>query len=597
MADQPAPPRSAPDGRPLPSGASASQSVTPGLYRLLVESVRDYAIFALDPTGNVLTWNTGAELIKGYRPDEIIGKNFSNFYTPEEQAVGKPRRVLEIAARTGQYEEEDWRVRKDGSRFWASVLITALHDASGALVGFAKVTRDLTDRRLAQERELAAVRRLAEEEAERHALEAREAELRALNRELEERAREERALRTLSQTITGAVRVPEVMRQIAEGAIAVSEADGAYVEQIVAPNKDVEVVAVAGSATPPCGQRVAYPGSLTEEIISRREPVFLGRMEGFGAAMAPYLAANCEGCSVLVVPLIGEQSVLGALVLVRARDEQPFAHGIVNRVRTLGDLASITLQRLAALAESERRRAEAEAAVRGRDEVLSIVSHDLRNPLSTVTMSAALLRDPEIPLSEEQRQEQLAVIARSAQRMNRLIQDLLDVARIEGGRFTLCCRCEDAGALASEACEAFRPIAAAKPLTFTCTIEPGSGRILADRDRILQVLSNFLNNAVKFTPKHGRITLQVSGDDRAVRFRVSDTGPGIEPEDAPHVFSRFWQAKRTAHLGSGLGLAIAKGIAEAHHGTVAVESVPGQGSTFSLVVPRSAECANGDALT
>lgn len=118
-----------------------------GRFRLLVESVRDYAVFMLDPRGHVLTWNTGAERIKGYRADEIIGRHFSEFYPPEPRACGFPDRELEVAARAGSFEDEGWRVRKDGSLFWANVVITAMRDASGQLVGFAKVTRDLTQRR------------------------------------------------------------------------------------------------------------------------------------------------------------------------------------------------------------------------------------------------------------------------------------------------------------------------------------------------------------------------------------------------------------------------------------------------------------------
>jgi PAS domain S-box-containing protein len=431
----------------------------------------------------------------------------------------------------------------------------------------------------------------AEAEAARRALAEREQELRRLNAELEDRAREERALRTLAQSITGAVRIHEVMHQIAEGALSVSNAAGAYVEQVVDTDGEVEVVASAGERTPPIGQCLPYPGSLTEEIIEQREPIFLLRMRGIGAAMAPYLDEHCHDCSVLVVPLLSEQGVLGALVLLRKPDEPAFEHGVVTRVRTLADLASIALQRLVALAESERRRTQAEAAVRSRDEVLSIVSHDLRNPVSTVSMSASLLKDPSVALTDAQRAQQLEVIARSAQRMNRLIQDLLDVARIEGGRLTISCRCEDPAALASEACEAFRPIAEEKSLTLACDIAGELRPVLADRDRVLQALSNYLNNAVKFTPAGGRITIRAAAEpDGGVCFAVTDSGPGIAPAELPRVFGRFWQAKRTAHLGSGLGLAIAKGIAEAHRGRVWAESTPGEGSTFFLVLPHSTEC-------
>lgn len=135
------------------------------LALLLVESVNDYAIFALDATGHILSWNRGAQRFKGYEAHEIIGRHFSAFYSPEERAEGKPDSELVIAADVGRFEEEGWRIRKDGSRFWASVVITALRDESGELVGFAKVTRDLTERRLAEHQALEDARRLATAEA------------------------------------------------------------------------------------------------------------------------------------------------------------------------------------------------------------------------------------------------------------------------------------------------------------------------------------------------------------------------------------------------------------------------------------------------
>src|SRR5215510_5790449 len=119
-------------------------------YRRLVEAVVDYAIFQLDTSGRVATWNTGAQRIKGYKQSEIIGKHFSTFYTEEDRKADVPNRALEIAATTGKYEAEGWRIRKDGSKFWAMVVIDAIRDDSGQLVGFAKVTRDITEKREAQ---------------------------------------------------------------------------------------------------------------------------------------------------------------------------------------------------------------------------------------------------------------------------------------------------------------------------------------------------------------------------------------------------------------------------------------------------------------
>ena len=131
--------------REQPAGPRAPE--TTDSFRLLVETVRDYAIFMLDGSGRVLTWNAGAQRLKGYRSQEIIGKHFSCFYPADAVEAGKPARLLALAAREGRVEDEGWRVRQDGSRFWADVIITALRDPDGSVIGFAKVTRDMTERR------------------------------------------------------------------------------------------------------------------------------------------------------------------------------------------------------------------------------------------------------------------------------------------------------------------------------------------------------------------------------------------------------------------------------------------------------------------
>ena len=154
-----------------PFGRTPGSAVAEGsdLYRLLVSSVVDYAIFVLDPTGHVASWNEGAERIKGYRPHEIIGRHFSSFYPLDDIAAAKPDMELEVAAEVGRFEDEGWRVRKDGTLFWANVVITALRAPDGTLVGFAKVTRDLTERRASQLKAVDDARRVAQSEASNRA--------------------------------------------------------------------------------------------------------------------------------------------------------------------------------------------------------------------------------------------------------------------------------------------------------------------------------------------------------------------------------------------------------------------------------------------
>ena len=160
-----------PNGGPTPITPIANSGLADAIkhggriYQLMVESVKDYAIFMLDPAGYIASWNQGAERIKGYHADEIIGRHFSVFYTDDANAIGHPQRELEVAAREGRFEDEGWRVRKDGSVFWANVVITSVRDEHDQLVGFAKITRDLTERRNAEQRALADARRLAEAES------------------------------------------------------------------------------------------------------------------------------------------------------------------------------------------------------------------------------------------------------------------------------------------------------------------------------------------------------------------------------------------------------------------------------------------------
>ncbi|MCG6958044.1 MAG: PAS domain-containing protein [Gemmatimonadetes bacterium] len=231
-------------------------------------------------------------------------------------------------------------------------------------------------------------------------------------------------------------------------------------------------------------------------------------------------------------------------------------------------------------------------AVRVREEVVSIVSHDLRNPLGTVAAAADLLLD--LPLNEEERKKQTNIIKRSAERMSRLIGDLLDVARIEAGALVVRPALEDPRGVLEEARSIFAPQAEAKGIALEVKVEPGLPPLMLDRDRILQALSNLVGNALKVTEAGGCITMgaEVLSEGEGMSISVTDTGPGI-PEDAmDRLFDRFWQASRHDRTGSGLGLAIVRGIAEAHQGSVWVYSEVGHGAAFHIVLPPSLGASN-----
>ena len=240
-----------------------------------------------------------------------------------------------------------------------------------------------------------------------------------------------------------------------------------------------------------------------------------------------------------------------------------------------------------ALASEHARLADAlsraESALGMRDEVLAIVAHDLRAPLNAVQTSAAFLMDVE--LAEPDRRRLLDVIRRAASSMNRLIDDLLDVSRMESGAFTIEPQRFDLSVLAAEVCEQFRPQATESGRTLACAAGRELPAVFADRDRISQVLENLISNALRFTPAGGSVTVRVARHGaHEVICSVADTGVGIPPEELPHLFERFWQARRYRRGGAGLGLAIARGVVEAHGSALAVESEPGRGSVFSFVL-------------
>jgi PAS domain S-box-containing protein len=188
---------------------------------LLVESVTDYAIFVLDSSGHIRSWNPGAERLKGYSESEIIGKHFSTFYSADDLIAGKPARELDIATRSGRVEDEGWRVRKDGSRFWANVVITALRDETGTLLGFAKITRDLTARKQAEER----TRELAAETAARQEAEQNSEQLRQLADELQQQALELESQTEEAQSLTE--ELEETNERLSQEAAAAEEARAA----------------------------------------------------------------------------------------------------------------------------------------------------------------------------------------------------------------------------------------------------------------------------------------------------------------------------------------------------------------------------------
>jgi PAS domain S-box-containing protein len=532
-------------------------------FEALAESATD-AIVIIDEASIITFANPAVERVFGYTRGELIGRPL-DVLMPERLRAAHHRGIRRYIT-TGR-RNISWSSvalpgrRKDGAEMPLEISFGEFVDEEGRRL-FSGFMRDVSERER-QRRELEQARQTAE-----NALQ----ELASVGRVLD--------LAMASSTYEG------MLAELLQGLRSELRADEATVLLLDDATQEL-VVQLSEGIDLERDIRVPIGEGLAGKVAASGTPVFV---EDISREQVLHDRLRQSIVSLLAVPIRSEGVLIGVLH-VGTKERRVFTPSDRRLLEIIAARMAGVLARTRLYQAERRAREEAEAARRSRDEVLSVVSHDLRNPVSTIAMAAALLADPDIPLTPEQRARQLDIIGRSAQRMNRLIQDLLDAARIEGGRLTVSLRCEDTAAVASETYEAFRELAAAKDIAVKCEVAAGLPRSYIDRDRIVQALSNLLNNAVKFTPERGRIVLRASRTEGGgCRFDVSDTGPGIDTDHLPYVFNRFWQAKRTAHMGSGLGLAIAKGIIDAHGGRIWVESRVGEGSTFSFELPPMPRC-------
>ena len=332
----------------------------------------------------------------------------------------------------------------------------------------------------------------------------------------------------------------------------------------------------AGVETAPVhdGKPIENVTDVVSAAMRERQPKLIGR----SANIASYLGLGESGPigSAIVIPMISRGETLG-VVVATAPEGKPFTSADVSLFSDLVRHGSLAIDNATLYSDSQQ-------AVRAREEVLAIVSHDLRNPLNAVTLAASLLQTSE-SLSDEDR-EQIDTIVLSAKRMSRLIADLLDVTRLEGGkRLPIEPEAIDVQSLFHETEEIFKAQAAAGSVRLESTIVDGVPKVWADRHRVTQVLSNLVGNSLKFTPEGGVIRVRAEPKDDAVLFVVSDTGPGIPKEHLADIFNPFWQAKRAERMGAGLGLPIARGIVESHGGRIWVESESAKGTVFYFTLP------------
>ncbi|HJW51889.1 MAG TPA: PAS domain S-box protein [Burkholderiaceae bacterium] len=521
--------RMSPTAERLPAGRTLQQSED--RFKLLVEGVKDYAIFMLDANGFVASWNRGAESIKGYSPDEIIGKHFSLFYPPETLASGLPAHELEVAKEVGSFEDEGWRVRKDGSLFWANVVITALHDPRGNLLGFSKVTRDLTQRR-------------AHEEALRQS---------------EERFR-------------------LLVEGVKDYAIFMLDANGF----VISWNSGAERIN-GYSADEIIGKHFSlfYPAEARESGWPEHE---LQTAAERGSFIDEGWRLRKDGTR-----------IWAHVTITALRDDEGRLLSYAKLTRDLTDrkkaeALEVSGQERDEILEAERSaRMAAQRATRIKDEFLATLSHELRTPLNAIVGWTQILRRAGSSVKPADLARGLDVIDRNARAQVQLIDDLLDLSRVITGKVRLDLQQVSIVEVVQRTMHSVEPAAAAKGIRLKTILDPAPATISADSSRLQQILWNLLSNAIKFTPKGGQVQVLLQRVNSHIELSVSDTGIGISPEFLPHVFERFTQRDSSASRsfgGLGLGLAICKQLVELHGGTIRASSQgPGLGATFLVELP------------
>jgi PAS domain S-box-containing protein len=521
--------------------------------RLVVRATND-VIWEWDVTTGALEWSEGAEQTFRYAP-ETMGRSIE-WWSERIQPDERERVVTglhDLVRGTGDFWSDEYRLmRGDGS--YASVLDRGFvrRNERGEALKVIGAMMDVTQRRRNED----AQRFLASASA------------------------------LLESSLDPEVTLPGVARLVVPDFADVCRLD------VIGTDGSVRFAAAAegggaGQSVPPQGGGRTLMTEVDSALLL--ESVREGKLVLVSAERGRSLPASGAGekvrelweglgaRSLIVAPLRAHHRVLGALTMVMTDPGREFG---LRDLPLVEDLA----RRVAAALENARLYAEAQRAVRAREEILNVVSHDLRNPLGAVQLSAEFLCDPEQRAPEEHR-KWLTMILRAADQMDDLIGDLLDAARIDTGGFSVVPASHDVTALLLEVEEVFAPMAAGKDIRLESAVPPALPPVLLDEPLVRRVLSNLINNAIKFTPPGGTIRVQVARDGSELRFSISDDGAGIPRQHLPHVFDRYWQAGRGDRRGVGLGLAIARDIVDAHGGRIWVESEEGSGATFHFTVP------------
>jgi PAS domain S-box-containing protein len=515
-------------------------------FRLLIESVKDYSIFMIDPSGIIISWNKGAEQLEGYNEVEIIGSHISVFYTPEANMQGRPATNLQRAMELGQYEDEGWRVRKDGSIYWAHVTYTALKDDDGELLGFSKVIRDMTRRLKADE------------------------EINRLNSELQFQLNKSQS------------EISDYKHALDESCIVAITNQKGIITHV--NNNFCKISKYSEAELIGEDHRIINSGYHPKEFIRNLWVTIANGKIWRGELKNKAKDGSFYWVDTTIVPFLDDKGKPYRYLAIRSDITQrklaeeeiiSMNEGLEKKIRERTLELTEALEREKELNEMKSR-------------FVTMASHEFRTPLSAILSSVSLIGHYSAPEHGEKKQKHIERIKSSVRNLTDILDSFLSLEKLEQGKVEAHSASFDLYDFVEDAIGEIEDMLKKKNQRVNFTYD-GEHEVVQDKKILRNILLNLLSNAAKYSAEEKEISVNAKVCAEKITIAIADHGIGIPKEAQKDLFGKFFRANNALNIqGTGLGLNIVKRYVELLNGTISFTSVENEGTTFIIEFPFNA---------